>query len=142
MNDDGTLNENAKPYTGIDRLEAREEIIKFLKEKKLFIGQKDHAYPLSICQRSDDVIEPRIKPQWYCECKDLAEKSIDLVKKGDLKILPKFYEDKWFDWLGNIKEWCISRQLWWGHRIPAYFINIIGKETSKDTIDEKYWVCC
>jgi valyl-tRNA synthetase len=92
LNDDGTLNSNGYPFEGKNRLDVREEIINLLNEKKLLVGQKDHSYKLNVCQRSKEIIEPMIKPQWYMECKELSKKSMDAVKNSELKILPKFNE--------------------------------------------------
>jgi valyl-tRNA synthetase len=76
---------------------------------------------LGICQRSGDIIEPMLKPQWYVSCAEMAKRSTDAVRNKELEIIPAFHEATWFRWLDNIQDWCISRQLWWGHRIPAYF---------------------
>jgi valyl-tRNA synthetase len=138
LNDNGTLNENGAPWTGVDRLDARALVIKALEEKKLFRGSTDHKYSVGFCQRSDDVVEPYLKPQWYFNCTDLAKQSIEAVKSGKLKIIPEFHEAKWYHWLENIRDWCISRQLWWGHRIPAYYCVVDG--VRGDSNDQKYWV--
>lgn len=139
INDNGTLNENGYPFTGMDRLDARQVIIKALEEKKLYRDSVDHKYTIGFCQRSNDVVEPYLKPQWYFNCTELAKQSIEVVKNGKLKIVPEYHEGKWYQWLENIRDWCISRQLWWGHRIPAYFVHIEGEE-KVDRNDKKYWV--
>lgn len=120
------------------RFDAREAVLKALDEMKLYKGKEDNEYALSLCSRSGDIIEPMIKPQWYCDCKELAAQSIEAVKKGDLKIIPNYHEQKWFEWLENIQDWCISRQLWWGHRIPAWFCNIEGQKAKRE--DQNYWI--
>lgn len=74
---------------------------------------------IGICSKSKDIIEPKMTPQWYVDCSDMARMSMDAVTSGELKIVPVFHERTWFSWLENIRDWCISRQLWWGHRIPA-----------------------
>ena len=76
---------------------------------------------LGLCQRSHDVVEPLIKPQWYVSCEEISGRMMDVVKNKDLKIYPASEEETWYRWIGNLKDWCISRQLWWGHRIPAYY---------------------
>ena len=88
--------------------------------KGLWVGKKNHSMRLGFCSRSKDIIEPYLKPQWWMNCKDLADRSVKAVRNGDLKILPEFHHQTWYHWLENIQEWCISRQLWWGHRIPAF----------------------
>jgi len=138
LNDDGTINENGAPFTGMMRYDARTEVVKALEEKKLLRGKKDHAYTVGICSRSGDIVEPMIKPQWFCDCKKLAKRATDAVRNGELKILPEFHKPKWFEWLDDIQDWCISRQLWWGHRIPAYYVKIEGKELDKEDINS--WV--
>lgn len=139
MNDDGTLNENAKPFTGIDRLDARELVMKAIEEKGLFRDKKEHKLSVGFCQRSDDVIEPYLKPQWYMDCTGLAKEALEKAKSKELLLLPSYHEEKWAQWLGNIRDWCISRQLWWGHRIPAYFVSRINGLENKNTLDESYW---
>jgi len=99
-----------------------------LTKKGLFVGKKSHAMRLGFCSRSKDIIEPFLKPQWWMDCKDLADKSVRALREGlkdehgeqKLTITPEFHHQTWYHWLENIQEWCISRQLWWGHRIPAY----------------------
>ena len=88
---------------------------------------------LGICSKSNDIIEPYLKPQWYVDCKDLAKRSCDAVRNKELLIVPDQYEKVWFDWLEKIQDWCISRQLWWGHRIPAYLVTIPGVIDHPDT---------
>ena len=82
---------------------------------------------IPICSRSGDVIEPRMTPQWWVNCKEMAKRSTDAVRDGSLELIPNFHNDTWFHWLDNIQDWCVSRQLWWGHRIPAYSVAIEGQ---------------
>ncbi|KAI0031097.1 tRNA synthetases class I-domain-containing protein [Vararia minispora EC-137] len=139
LNDDGTFNENAGPkFQGMKRFHARVEVIKSLKENGLYIETKDNPMTIPICSKSGDVIEPVLKPQWWVNCKPLAEKAIQRTQAGDLRIAPKQSEAEWYRWLESIQDWCISRQLWWGHRCPAYFVNIEGKEQNSN--DGKWWV--
>eukprot|EP00438_Fugacium_kawagutii_P019492 Skav235625 [mRNA] locus=scaffold358:299341:304444:+ [translate_table: standard] len=112
------------------RLELGVLMTSGIARKGLWVGKKSHTMRLGFCSRSKDIIEPYLKPQWWMNCKDLADRSVTwlsfatcqvkAVRNGDLKILPEFHHQTWYNWLENIQEWCISRQLWWGHRIPAY----------------------
>ncbi|CAO3654857.1 unnamed protein product [Mucor fragilis] len=138
LNDDGTYNENAGPYQGMKRFHIRNKIIEDLKAKDLFVGVKPNPMTVPVCSKSGDIIEPMMKPQWWVKCQGMAEKAMQAVTDGELKIAPKVSEGDWFRWLGNINDWCISRQLWWGHRIPAYFVNIEGE--THDRIDDAMWV--
>lgn len=108
------------------RFEARKEIIAALKEKGLYIETKNNPMVVPICSRSKDVVEPLLKPQWYVKCNEMAAKATEAVTSGELKIIPEVHTKIWYHWMGGIRDWCISRQLWWGHRIPAYFVTIEG----------------
>ncbi|KAI9013757.1 valyl-tRNA synthetase [Phycomyces nitens] len=138
LNDDGTYNENAGPYAGMKRFHVRTKIIEDLKAKGLFVGVKENPMAVPVCSKSGDVIEPLMKPQWWVNCKAMAADAMKAVTDGELKISPKVSEADWFRWLGNIQDWCISRQLWWGHRAPVYFVNIEGEEN--DASDNHFWV--
>ena len=94
---------------------------------------------LPICSRSGDFVEPRLIPQWWLDCKDMAAKSVEAVCNGSLDIQPKEHEKIWYHWLNNIKDWCLSRQLWWGHRIPAYRVLVKGAERPK-RLEDEIWV--
>jgi len=120
LSDDGTINKLGGPFAGQHRFKARATVEEALKEKGLWVGKKSHCMRLGFCSRSKDIIEPYLKPQWWMDCKELAERSVKAVREGELKIVPEFHHQTWYHWLENIQEWCISRQLWWGHRIPAY----------------------
>ncbi|XP_076864558.1 valine--tRNA ligase, mitochondrial isoform X2 [Brachyhypopomus gauderio] len=134
---DGTMTSLCGQWLeGVKRFEAREKVIGALIEKKLFRGKRDHAMSLPICSRSGDVIEPLLKKQWFVRCEEMAKKAIQAVDEGKLEIIPHFYTKTWKNWLSNISDWCISRQLWWGHQIPAYQVSFPG---SDDTQEEK-WV--
>lgn len=137
FNDNGTINANGAPFEGMMRFDARVAVLEELKKKGLYVETKDNPMVLPICSRSGDVIEPLNKPQWYVNCKEMAEMAMDAVRKGELNIQPKLSEKEWFSWLGNIQDWCISRQLWWGHSIPAFFVQVEGAEESNGD----YWVC-
>lgn len=137
--DDGYLNENAGPeWKGMKRFDARAKVIEELKKKDLFVEQKDNEMTIPLCSRSGDVIEPLLKPQWYVNQQEMAKEAIAAVKNGDITITPKTSEAEYFHWMENIQDWCISRQLWWGHRCPVYFVEIEGEE--HDRLDNDYWI--
>ncbi|TDT69124.1 valyl-tRNA synthetase [Hypnocyclicus thermotrophus] len=121
MTDTGKINENGGKYKGLDRFEARKEILKDLEELGLLVGSKVHNHAVGHCYRCDTVVEPRVSKQWFVKMKPLAEKALEVVRNGEVKIIPKRWEKVYFNWLENIRDWCISRQIWWGHRIPAYY---------------------
>lgn len=140
LNDDGTLNENAgEKFKGMKRFDARGAVIEALKELGLFVETKDNPMVISICTKSKDIIEPILKPQWWVNSKPLAEEALARTRAGELTIIPKTSEAEWYSWLGNIQDWCISRQLWWGHRVPAYLLCIEG-EPKPDSADSKSWI--
>ncbi|KAF4677606.1 hypothetical protein FOL47_000561 [Perkinsus chesapeaki] len=120
LNDDGTMNENCGEFAGQHRFVARRTVEERLKELGLFVGKTDNAMKVPLCSKSKDIVEPVLKPQWWMDCSKEAARGVQAVKEGKLKIEPSYYESTWFNWLENIRDWCISRQLWWGHRIPAY----------------------
>ncbi|WVR05099.1 valine-tRNA ligase [Kwoniella sp. DSM 27419] len=138
MNDDGTYNENAGPYKGMRRFHIRNEIIKALKEKGLYVEQKDNEMQIPICSRSGDVVEQIIKPQWWINCKPLAEEALKRTRAGELEIKPKASAGDWVRWMENMQDWCISRQLWWGHRCPAYLLKFEGE--TADPSDDRNWI--
>lgn len=138
LTDDGLLNENCGEWQGIKRFDARAKVIEQLKERGLYVGQTDNEMVIPVCSRSGDVIEPLLKPQWWVNQQDMAKEAIKAVKQGDLKITPSTSENEYFLWLENIQDWCISRQLWWGHRCPVYFVTVEGQEG--DRLDNNSWV--
>lgn len=140
LNDDGTMNQNAGPFAGMKRFDVRYAVVDALKEKGLFVGVENNPMSVPICTKSGDVIEPLIKPQWWVKCQDMAKDAMLAVQEGRMEIQPKLSEREWFRWLGNIQDWCISRQLWWGHRVPAYFVRLEGREGANDRNDDHYWV--
>eukprot|EP01135_Chromosphaera_perkinsii_P002240 Nk52_evm26s221 gene=Nk52_evmTU26s221 len=140
LTDDGRMNERCGQFAGMMRFDARNAVVKALEEKGLFRGSKDNPMKVPICDRSGDVVEPMLKPQWWCDCKSMAKDSVDAVRNKELRIVPDMYEKTWFRWLENSRDWCVSRQLWWGHRIPAYLVVPNGKEGMVDSNDESNWV--
>ncbi|KAI7869469.1 valyl-tRNA synthetase [Spinellus fusiger] len=138
LNDDGTMNEAAGPYKGMKRFHVRTKIVDDLKALGLFVGIKENPMSVPVCSKSGDIIEPLMKPQWWVSCKAMAQEAMQAVTDGQLKIAPKVSEADWFRWLGNMQDWCISRQLWWGHRVPAYFVRVEGVEGEEN--DNHYWV--
>lgn len=139
LTDDGLLNDSCGPeWTGVKRFDARKMVIEQLKEKNLFVKQEDNEMTIPTCSRSGDIIEPLLKPQWWVAQTKMAEEAIKAVRSGQITITPKSSEAEYFQWLENIQDWCISRQLWWGHRCPVYFVNIEGEENER--IDDHYWV--
>ncbi|KAJ2777764.1 valine--tRNA ligase [Coemansia javaensis] len=138
LNDDGTYNDNAGPYAGMRRFHVRRQIVEDLKAKGLYVDTTPNPMTVPICSKSGDIIEPLMKPQWWVKCAPLAEPAMQAVRDGRLEITPSVSEKDWFRWLENIQDWCISRQLWWGHRIPAYLVRIPGREC--DPSDGHNWV--
>jgi valyl-tRNA synthetase len=116
-------------FDGLDRFEAREKIVEELRGIELLVEIKDHSMTVPISQRSGSVIEPRLSDQWFIKIQPLAEKAIAAVKDGHIKFTPEMYSKTYFEWMGNIHDWCISRQLWWGHRIPAWHCGKCGEPT-------------
>lgn len=115
------------------RYDCRVQIYKDMEALGIIKGKKPNAMRLGVCSKSNDIIEPFLKPQWYADCKELARRSCEAVRSKELVIIPSEYETTWFDWLEKIQDWCISRQLWWGHRIPAFLVRIPGVIDNPDT---------
>lgn len=125
----GNINENGgTKFCGMKRYVARVEVEKALDELGLLRGKEPNTMSLKVCSRSGDILEPLLIPQWWVNCKELAKRSADAVRNSELEIVPTQFEDTWFQWLDNIRDWCISRQLWWGHRIPAYEATVKGEQ--------------
>ncbi len=121
INADGTLNQLAGKYAGLDRFEARKQVVQGLEEAGYLIATHDHTNAVGSCDRCSTIIEPRLSEQWFLSMKDMADVGIHAVKSGEIKLHPPTWQNLYFDWMTNIRDWCISRQLWWGHRIPAYY---------------------
>jgi valyl-tRNA synthetase len=121
MDDAGHMNENAGKYQGLERYEARKAIIKDLEEQGLLVKIKDHTHNVGSCYRCKTVIEPTASLQWFVKMEGLAKPAVDVVKDETIKFVPERFSKIYYNWMDNIQDWCISRQLWWGHRIPAYY---------------------
>jgi valyl-tRNA synthetase len=118
---DGSISENGGPYEGLDRFEARERIVEDLEAEGLLVGVEDHVNNVPVSERSGAVIEPLISRQWFVEMEPLAEPAIEAVREGEIQFHPERWANEYFRWMENIRDWCISRQLWWGHRIPVWY---------------------
>ncbi|MCK5850820.1 MAG: valine--tRNA ligase [Kiritimatiellae bacterium] len=128
MNGDGTMNDEAGPYAGMDRFECRKKILLQLKADGLIEKIEDHAHAVGHCYRCDTVVEPRLSLQWFVKMKPLAEPALEVVKNGDIKFVPARWTKVYTGWMENIRDWCISRQIWWGHRIPIFYCDSCGNE--------------
>lgn len=127
MTDDGHIAEGWGKYSGMDRYECRKEIVKDLEEEGALIKVEDYSHNVGTCYRCHNTIEPRLSKQWFVKMTPLAEPAIDVVKDGKVKFVPERFNKIYYHWMENIKDWCISRQLWWGHRIPAYYCEDCGE---------------
>ena len=121
LNDDATINENGGKYAGLDRYEAREKIVEELKSLGLLVKIEDYSHNVGTHDRCHTTIEPMVKQQWFVKMDELIKPAVEAVKSGEIELIPKRMEKTYFNWTDNIRDWCISRQLWWGHRIPAYY---------------------
>ncbi len=120
MDEHACMNQNAGAYAGLDRYEARKRVLADLREQGFLVAEKDYTLALGKCDRCGTVIEPRLSQQWFIKIKPLAEKAAQVVESGEITIVPENYRTIYLNWMNNIYDWCISRQLWWGHRIPAW----------------------
>lgn len=127
MNDDATINEQGGIYAGLDRYEARKRIVKDLEEQGYLVKVVPHSHNVGTHDRCHTTVEPMIKQQWFVRMEELAKPAIEAVKNGELKFVPERFDKIYLHWLENIRDWCISRQIWWGHRIPAYYCQHCGK---------------
>jgi valyl-tRNA synthetase len=127
IDEGGMMNELAGPYNGMDRFECREKILDDLKTQGLLEKIEPYRHAIGHCYRCKTMIEPLLSKQWFVRAAPLAEKALDAVKAGKTRILPSTWENVYYDWMNNIRDWCISRQIWWGHRIPAYYCDKCGE---------------
>ena len=141
MNDDATINANGGKYEGMDRYAAREAIVKELDSMGLLVKIEDHTHNVGTHDRCKTTIEPMVKPQWFVKMDELIKPAADGVKNGDIRLVPERMNKTFFNWTDNIRDWCISRQLWWGHRIPAYYCDKCGHTVVAKEMPEKCPVC-
>ncbi|MBR2036399.1 MAG: valine--tRNA ligase [Lachnospiraceae bacterium] len=133
MNDDATINANGGKFEGLDRYEARKQIVEELDELGLLVKIEDYTHNVGTHDRCKTTIEPMIKKQWFVKMDELIKPAVEAVKTGDIELIPERMDKTYFNWTDNIRDWCISRQLWWGHRIPAYYCDKCGEYiVSKD----------
>ena len=133
MNDDATINAMGGKYAGMDRYEARKAMVADLDELGLLVKVVPHSHNVGTHDRCKTTVEPLIKPQWFVKMEEMAKPALEAVKKGELKLIPERMNKNYYNWLENIRDWCVSRQLWWGHRIPAYYCQDCGEITVSKT---------
>ncbi|MDD5952076.1 MAG: valine--tRNA ligase [Oscillospiraceae bacterium] len=141
MDDCGVINENGGEYCGMDRMDARKAIVKALDEQGFLVKVEPHKHNVGTCYRCGTVVEPRVSMQWFVKMEPLAKPAIDAVRNGDTKFVPERFDKVYFNWMENIRDWCISRQLWWGHRIPAWYCDDCGETIVAREAPEKCPKC-
>ena len=141
LTDDAKIVDDYPKYAGMDRYEARKAIVKDLEAEGALVKVEDYNHNVGTCYRCSTTVEPRVSKQWFVSMKPLAGPAIDAVKNGETKFVPKRFEKVYFHWLENIRDWCISRQLWWGHRIPAWYCDDCGEITVARTAPDKCSKC-
>lgn len=127
MNEDGTINENGGKYQGMERYECRKQIVADLEAEGFLVKIEDHKHNVGSCYRCSTVVEPRVSKQWFVKMEPLAGPAIEAVRRGETKFVPDRFSKIYYHWMENIRDWCISRQLWWGHRIPAWYCQDCGE---------------
>ncbi len=141
LNDDATINKNGGKFEGMDRYECRDAIVKELDEMGLLVKIEDYTHNVGTHDRCGTTVEPMIKKQWFVKMDDLIKPAVKAVKEGEIKLIPQRMEKTYFNWTDNIRDWCISRQLWWGHRIPAYYCDDCGETVVSATAPDKCPKC-
>ena len=141
FDDDNKMGDLVPKYKGMELLEARKAIVEDLKEIGALVKEEKYVHNVGKCERCKSTIEPKISEQWFVKMKDLAKVAADSVRNNEVRFVPKKYEKQYFNWLDNIQDWCISRQLWWGHRIPAYYCDNCGHINAAKTAPEKCEEC-
>ena len=141
FDEDYKMGDLVPEYKGMELLEARKEIVKKLEEIGALVKTEDYTHNVAKCERCKTTIEPKISEQWFVSMKDLAKRAADSIRNNEAKFIPKKYEKQYFNWLDNIQDWCISRQLWWGHQIPAYYCEECGHINVAKTLPEKCEKC-
>jgi valyl-tRNA synthetase len=136
LTEDGRINAAGGPFAGMDRFEARKAVLAALAEKGLRRGEKTHRHAVGHCQRCDTIVEPYLSLQWFCAMRQMAERALEAVRSGEVRLVPEFWVATYQNWLENILDWCISRQLWWGHRIPAYYCASGHTTVSEETVHQ------
>ncbi len=136
LNPDGSLNDAAGPYKGLDRFEARKKIIAELEDRRILLETKEHVHSIGHCYRCQTVVEPYFSLQWFVHMKPLAKPAIAAIKEGRTKFTPKRWTKVYLEWMNNIKDWCVSRQIWWGHRIPVWYCTACTANAAKSKLDK------
>ena len=141
LNDDATINENGGKFAGMDRYEARKQIVKELDEMGLLVRIEDYSHNVGTCYRCHSTVEPMIKKQWFVKMDEMIKPAVEAVKSGEIELIPERMDKTYFNWTDNTRDWCISRQLWWGHRIPAYYCDKCGEIIVSKTAPDKCPKC-
>lgn len=141
FSDDGIVIGDCGKFTGMKRFDCRVKILEELKTLNLYKETKNNPMVVPFCSRSKDVVEPLIKPQWYVKCDDMAAKATEVVRSGELKIIPENHTKTWYHWMDGIRDWCVSRQLWWGQRIPAYHVSFSDAKIKVEDVSIFYLSC-
>ena len=141
LNDDATINENGGKFAGMDRYDCRKQIVKELDEMGLLVRIEDYSHNVGTCSRCHSTVEPMIKKQWFVKMDEMIKPAVEAVKNGDIELIPERLDKTYFNWTDNIRDWCISRQLWWGHRIPAYYCDECGEIIVSKTAPDKCPKC-
>ena len=141
LTEDAHIVDDYPKYAGMDRYEARKAIVKDLEEQGFLVKVEPYPHNVGTCQRCHTTVEPRVSKQWFVAMKELAQPAIAAVREGDIRFIPERFDKMYFHWMENIRDWCISRQLWWGHRIPAYYCDDCGEMVVSRTAPEKCPKC-